>query len=81
MEGISLHIDEMIFDNTYCNQVFNFQTEKYIAQKMIKIISENKDKKLVLIAMGALGKHQIILKIAEHFQTNIIVSDAQLNKI
>ena len=81
MEGISLHIDEMIFDNTYCNQVFNFQTEKYIAQKMIKIISESKDKKLVLIAMGALGKHQIILKIAEHFQTNIIVSDAQLNKI
>ena len=63
MEGISLHIDEMIFDNTYCNQVFNFQTEKYIAQKMIKIISESKDKKLVLIAMGALGKHQIILKI------------------
>ena len=54
----------MIFDNTYCNKVFNFETEKYIAQKMIKIISDNSDKKLVLIAMGALGKHKIILKIA-----------------
>ncbi len=74
MEGISLHVDEMIFDNTYCNQVFNFQTEQYIAQKMIKIISENSDKKLVLIEMGALGKHQIILKLAEYFQTNIVVS-------
>ncbi len=54
----------MIFDNTYCNKVFDFQTEKYISQKMIKIISDNSDKKLVLIAMGALGKHKIILKIA-----------------
>jgi len=41
---------------------------------MIKIISDNADKKLILIAMGALGKHRIILKIAEHFQTNIVVS-------
>jgi hypothetical protein len=71
----------MIFDNTYCNQVFNFQTEKYIVKKMIKIISENSDKKLVLIAMGALGKHQICLRLAEHFQTNIIVSESQLEKI
>lgn len=81
MEGISLHVDEMIFDNTYCNQVFNFQTEKFIIQKMIKIIAENSDKKLILIAMGALGKHQICLKIAEHFQTNIVVNESQLEKV
>lgn len=54
----------MIFDNTYCNEVFKFETEPFIAQKMIKIISQNSDKKLILIAMGALGKHKIILKIA-----------------
>jgi len=81
MEGISLHVDEMIFDNTYCNQVFNFQREKFIIQKMIKIIAENSDKKLILIAMGALGKHQICLKIAEHFQTNIVVNESQLEKV
>jgi hypothetical protein len=44
---------------------------------MISIITKNSDKKLILIAMGALGKHRIILKIAEYFQTNIIVSDNQ----
>lgn len=76
-----MHVDEMIFDNTYCNQVFNFQTEKFIIQKMIKIIAENSDKKLILIAMGALGKHQICLKIAEHFQTNIVVNESQLEKV
>ena len=26
MEGISLHIDEMVFDNTYCNEMFQFYT-------------------------------------------------------
>ena len=57
MEGISLHVDQMIFDNTYCNRVFAFQTENFIANKIIKIISDNSKKKLVLIAMGALGKH------------------------
>lgn len=31
--------------------------------------------------MGALGKHRILMKIAEHFQTNIIVSDKQIEKI
>lgn len=76
-----MHVDEMIFDNTYCNQVFNFQTEKFIIQKMIKIIAENSDKKLILIAMGALGKHKICLKIAEHFQTNIVVNESQLEKV
>jgi hypothetical protein len=68
----------MIFDNTYCNRVFSFQTESFIAGKIIKIISDNSKKKLVLIAMGALGKHKILLKIAEYFQTTIIVSEKQL---
>jgi hypothetical protein len=31
--------------------------------------------------MGALGKHRILMKIAEHFQTNIIVSVKQMEKI
>jgi DNA cross-link repair 1B protein len=31
--------------------------------------------------MGALGKHRILLHIARHFQTNIVVSPKQLEKI
>jgi len=71
----------MIFDNTYCNKAFNFQTEPYIAEKIITIINKNKNKKLVYIAMGALGKHRILIKIAEHFQTNVIVNEKQMEKI
>jgi hypothetical protein len=74
MFGISIKIDEMIFDNTYCNKAFKFETEDAIALKMIAIIEKNKDKKLIYIAMGALGKHRILMRICEHFQTSVVVS-------
>jgi hypothetical protein len=74
MSGISIKIDEMIFDNTYCNKAFKFETEDAIALKMIAIIEKNKDKKLIYIAMGALGKHRILMRICEHFQTSVVVS-------
>ncbi len=38
MFGISIKIDEMIFDNTYCNKAFKFETQDAIALKMIAII-------------------------------------------
>jgi DNA cross-link repair 1B protein len=60
MTGISIHIDEMIFDNTYCNASFKFEIAEKISKLMISIIERNKSKKLVYIAMGALGKHQIL---------------------
>ena len=81
MSGISVKIVEMIFDNTYCNEAFRFETEPFIVEKMIKIIEKNRHKKLVYIAMGALGKHRILMKLAEHFQTLIVVSEKQMNKI
>ncbi len=41
---------------------------------MIKIIEKNLHKKLIYIAMGALGKHKILMDISRHFQTNVVVS-------
>ena len=48
---------------------------------MINIIDKNRDKKLVYIAMGALGKQEILIEIAKYFQTLIVVSDSQYKKI
>ena len=31
--------------------------------------------------MGALGKHRILMELGKYFQTNIIVSQKQLDKI
>ena len=81
MRGISIPVDEMIFDNTYCNKFFKFGLEGEILKMMIDIIERNSSKKLVYIAMGALGKHRILLQLARHFQTNIVVSAKQLEKI
>ena len=36
---------------------------------------------MILIAMSALGKHKILMKIGEYFQTLIIVSEKELRKI
>ena len=48
---------------------------------MIGIIGKNLNKKLIYIAMGALGKHKILKEIGKHFQTSIVVSPKQLEKI
>ncbi len=48
---------------------------------MIGIIEKNRDKKLIYIAMGALGKHRILMKICQHFQTLAVVTDKQYKKI
>ena len=48
---------------------------------MIEIIEKNSNKELIYIAMGALGTHKILVEIARKFQTNIIVSPKQLEKI
>jgi DNA cross-link repair 1B protein len=51
-------VDEMIFDNTYCNPAFDFPRSEEVFRKMVEIIEKNKNKR-VLIAMGALGKEDI----------------------
>jgi mRNA degradation ribonuclease J1/J2 len=63
MRGIAVKVDEMVFDNTYCNKAFQFETEPAIVEKMAAIIQKNQHKKLIFIAMGALGKHRILMKI------------------
>ncbi|CAD8125997.1 unnamed protein product [Paramecium sonneborni] len=76
----SIQIDELIFDNTYCDPMFNFPTADIVAQQMIKII-ENNIKKRVLIAMGALGKEVIVMEICKYFKTKIIVIEEKYNQL
>ena len=76
----SIHIDELIFDNTYCNPMFNFPKSDVVFELMKEIINKNL-KKHVIIAMGALGKEDICAKLAEFFQTLIIISEEKLLQI
>jgi DNA cross-link repair 1B protein len=65
-KGCALKVDEMIFDNTYCNPYFDFPTAEKVFEKMVEIIEKNKGKR-VLIAMGALGKEEICVKLSRKF--------------
>jgi hypothetical protein len=47
---------------------------------MVEIIHENKHKKC-LIAMGALGKEKLLLRISQHFQSLICVSQEKYRQI
>jgi DNA cross-link repair 1B protein len=62
----SIHIDELIFDNTYLNPVFNFPTRDKACKMMMDIIEKNRGKRCI-IAMGTLGKEEMMLHLSEYF--------------
>ncbi|KAM3132027.1 hypothetical protein pb186bvf_015911 [Paramecium bursaria] len=77
---LSKSIDEMIFDNTYCNPEFDFPTEPIVTKQIIDIIHKNKGKR-ILVAMGALGKENICIKISEYLQVPILVSEQKYKQL
>lgn len=79
-EGIAIHVDEMIFDNTYCDPMHDFPREDVALKMMIDIIEKNRGKH-VIIAMGATGKERIMVNLAQHFQTLIILEEEKLLRL
>lgn len=79
-ENSSIHIDELIFDNTYCNPCFVFPKSDVVFEMIKEIINKHKNKHII-IAMGALGKEDICAKLAEYFQTLIIISEEKMKQI
>ncbi|KAL4462021.1 hypothetical protein ABPG74_000866 [Tetrahymena malaccensis] len=77
LQNCSIQIDEMIYDNTYCNPAFNFPRADEVFKRMVEIIEKNRNKR-VLIAMGALGKEDICIKLSEYFQTLLIIGEQKL---
>ena len=91
----SIPVDEVIFDNTFCDPVFKFPPRVYsnspseplifiIQEKafkdLVEIIDKNKDKR-VLISTDSLGKEEIFIKLAEHYQTLIVVNESRYSSI
>jgi len=76
----SIHIDELIFDNTYLHPTFNFPTRDQATKMMINIIEKNRGKH-VIIAMGALGKESMMVKLSEHFQTLVCIPEKKFKML
>ena len=79
-ERISIHVDEMIFDNTYCDPMHDFPREEVALNMMIDIIEKNRGKH-VIIAMGATGKERIMMSLAQHFQTLVVLAEDKLQRL
>jgi len=76
----SIQVDEVIFDNTFCDPVFKFPPREKALQDLIEIIDKNKEKR-VLISTDSLGKEEIFIKLAEHYQTLIVVNESRYSSI
>lgn len=75
-----LNIDELIFDNTYCDPLFDFPKTDMACDMIIDIIQKNQ-KKHILIIMGALGKEDICFKLCKKFQTLIVLNENKYKNI
>lgn len=69
----SLQIDELILDNTYCDPIFQFPKRDRCVREIISIIDQNKPCD-VYISTYNLGKEEILIELAEHYNTRVVVS-------
>ena len=73
-------IDELIFDNTYCNENFKFPSKEFVTDQIINLIEKYKNKN-IYIAIGALGKEYLVKKINEVFNKKIVVPEKKFMQL
>lgn len=66
----SIPIDELIFDNTFCDPVFQFGTREEAVKEIMEVIDDNRDCR-ILISIDSLGKEDLLIQLAEHYQTPV----------
>lgn len=76
----SIHIDELIFDNTFCDPIFQFAKKEEALQEIKKVIDENRDFR-ILISIDSLGKEDLLIHLAEHYKTPIVVNSERYKNI
>ena len=70
LKNCSIHIDELIFDNTFCDPIFQFATQEQALTEIKKVIDENRDCR-ILISIDSLGKEDLLISLAEHYKTPV----------
>lgn len=83
----SIQIDELILDNTYCDPVFQFPKRvgsRLIEDKCVKdiihIIDTNKPCD-VYISTYNLGKEEILIELADYYNTKVVVSEERFKDL
>jgi len=75
-DQISLPIDEVILDNTFCDPEFSFSNEVQVTQMIENLIDETRPEKdyTYVFCTDTLGKEDIFIHLAKKYNTKIIVS-------
>jgi DNA cross-link repair 1B protein len=76
----SIHIDELILDNTYCDPIFKFPKREFCVQGIFNIISINQPCD-VYISTYNLGKEEILVQLAKVFKTKIVVDQERYKDV
>jgi len=82
-EEISLKIDEVIFDNTFCDPIFNFPDFVSVVPLIHGIIETTRKEKDYRYAfcVDSLGKEDIFIHLAKKWNTKILVSEQRFRNM
>ncbi len=78
--GRSIPVDECIFDNTYCDPIFQFPERSKALEMMVTLIGQHQGKR-VLLCTDSIGKEEIFVVLAKHFQTLVVVNEERMANI
>jgi hypothetical protein len=76
LEGLpkSIQIDELIFDNTFCDPIFKFPERSECVQMVLDIIEKHLPCEVFLQAYTA-GKEELLIEISQRFDTQVWVDE------
>jgi len=69
-KGVSIEIDELILDATFCDPIFKFPRRNEAFKVIVKIINENKDRRCCVV-LDVLGKEEMLVHLATHYKTKV----------
>ena len=69
-KAISIQIDLLILDNTFCDPIYSFPTQSDAFIEIVKIVQDHPLSKIVLFLYNV-GKEEILVKLAHIFSTAV----------
>ena len=72
LKNCSIPVDECIFDNTFCDPIFQFGTKEKALEEIKDVIDANRNSR-ILISIDSLGKEDLLIHLAEHYKTPVYI--------
>lgn len=80
MRGISIEVDHLFLDNTFADRVYDFPSREEAYNVVRSTIEKHKEYRIFVFSY-TLGKEEVLVNLAEEFQTLIVVDEERYRKI